>query len=383
MTPLAVARERSDSLHARIAAVIRRSVREGLWALPEHEFDALAKALFEHQFLSCAPYRAFCEGRGVNPSSLRSADDIPPVPTEVFKSVDLFAFPADDAGITFLTSGTRFGGRGRHHLRDDRTYEASMGPWMDRLLLAAEGPGERQIWVLAPPASVAPDSSLSHMLQWGHDHRGGPGSRFFWTHEGPDLTGLRAALDLVEPTDPPVVLLSTARALQAVLEAPGGSWQLPSGSVVMETGGPKRSGMVFERATFHQELSDALGVPGSAVVSEYGMTELGSQGYSPSLLASVDATAATRWPEPSVDLHVFPPWCRVRALSTDDLSILPPGERGLLCFWDLANVDSVLCVLTADEGSVTEHGVRLFGRSEAATPRGCSLAVEELLGAGS
>ena len=142
MTPLAVARERSDSLHARIAAVIRRSVREGLWALPEHEFDALAKALFEHQFLSCAPYRTFCEGRGVSPSSLRSADDIPPVPTEVFKSVDLFAFPPGDAGITFLTSGTRFGGRGRHHLRDDRTYAASMGPWMDRLLLPAEGPGE-------------------------------------------------------------------------------------------------------------------------------------------------------------------------------------------------------------------------------------------------
>ena len=380
MTPIAAARERSDSLHARIAGVIRRSVRDDLWALPEPDFDALAQTLFEHQFLSCAPYRAFCEGRGLTPSSFRSADEIPPVPTEVFKSVDLFAFPAEDAGITFLTSGTRFGGRGRHHLRDDRTYAASMGPWMDRLLLPGAGTGRRQIWVLAPPVAVAPESSLSHMLQWAHDRRGGPGSRFFWTPEGPDLSALRAALDSVGPGDPPVVLLSTARALQALLEASGGPWRLPSGSVVMETGGPKRSGMIFDRASFHQALSGAFGVPLSAVVSEYGMTELGSQGYSPSFLASVDSTAAARWHEPPADLHVFPPWCRVRALSTDDLSILPAGERGLLCFWDLANVDSVLCVLTADEGSVTEQGVRLFGRSAAATPRGCSLAVEELLG---
>jgi hypothetical protein len=63
----------------------------------------------------------------------------------------------------------------------------------------------------------------------------------------------------------------------------------------------------------------------------------------------------------------------------DNLDPLPLGERGLLCFWDLSNVDSALAVLTADEGIVQSEGVSLLGRSPGATPRGCSLAVEEIL----
>ena len=180
-----------------------------------------------------------------------------------------------------------------------------------------------------------------------------------------------------------MLLLATSRALDALLQSTSDSWSLPPGSVVMETGGPKSSGMAFDRAQFHGELAARLGVPVDSVVSEYGMTELGSQGYSPSLLRAVDEDAARRWPSLDPDLHVFPPWCRVRALSPDDLSILPLGDRGLLCYWDLSNIDSVLCVLTADEGIVDSSGVRMLGRSTSASPRGCSLAVEEILGASS
>jgi len=234
------------------------------------------------------------------------------------------------------------------------------------------------VYVLAPPADMDPASSLSHMLQWAHDHRGAPGSRFFWTPEGPDLDECASAL---RAATSPVLLLSTARAIQALMDTHGGPWVLPEGSVVMETGGPKKSGMQFDRRLFHAEVGARLGLPAFAVVSEYGMTELGSQGYSPSLLLNRDVAARRTEVSPGADLHVFPPWCRVRALDPDDLTLLPEGKRGLLCFWDLSNVDSVLCVLTADEGIVMEREVHLLGRSSAASPRGCSLAVEEILGA--
>jgi hypothetical protein len=356
---------------------------EDLWEWDTDLFDELALAVFAHQYDACLPYRRFCDGRDVKPSSLRTWESIPAVPTEVFKSVDLFAFPAASATTTFLTSGTRFGAQGRHLLRTDATYLASLAPWLDRFLLCGLAPTAEspQVFVLAPRSADDPGSSLSHMLQWAHDRRGGPGSRFFWSEEGPALAACEAALAAASGGTVPVLLLATSRALDALLQSTLATWSLPPGSVVMETGGPKSSGMAFDRARFHGELALRLGLPVASVVSEYGMTELGSQGYSPSLLRVVDKAAGRRWPSLDPDLHVFPPWCRVRALSPDDLSILPFGARGLLCYWDLSNVDSVLCVLTADEGVVERAGVRLLGRSTAATPRGCSLAVEEIVGA--
>jgi len=366
----------SDQLHRRVQETITESTKSGGWDLADSLFDDLSRSLFEHQYSSCPPYRRFCDGRGITPFTLSRWEDIPAVPTEVFKSVDLFAFSADEAQIVFLTSGTRFGNRGRHLLRTDATYLASLAPGFDRFLLP-EGSEKPLIYVLAPPVDVDPASSLSHMLQWAHDQRGAPRSRFFWTPEGPDLDECASAL---RAATSPVLLLSTARAIQALLETHDGAWVLPEGSVVMETGGPKTSGMKFDRRLFHDEVAARLGLPAFSVVSEYGMTELGSQGYSPSLLLHRGAAARESEVSLSADLHVFPPWCRVRALDPDDLTLLPEGKRGLLCFWDLSNVDSVLCVLTADEGIVTERGVHLLGRSSSASPRGCSLAVEEILG---
>ena len=270
--------------------------------------------------------------------------------------------------------------RGRHLLRRTDTYEASLAPWFDRFLLPDGRP--RRVLVLGPDALTDPHSSLSFMLQWAVERRGTSGSRFLWTPEGPDCDGLLRELARAREDSTPVLLLSTARSLEALLE-PGptesGSLGLPENSVVMETGGPKRSGLAFERGSFHERIAAALAVSPSSVVSEYGMTELGSQGYAPGFLASLDSEASPRFGDVGSDLHVFPPWCRVRSLDPDSLDVLPAGRRGLLCFWDLSNVDSALAVLTADEGIVRDQGVELLGRAAGATPRGCSLAVDEIL----
>jgi hypothetical protein len=373
---------RSEALHALLQAAMSGTTSQSAWTWSDDLFNDLACAVFSHQYASCAPYRRYCVGRGVTPDSLAGWEHIPAVPTEVFKSMDLFAFPSAEATTTFLTSGTRFGSRGRHLLRTDSTYLASLAPWLDRFLLCGLPDGSLpRVFVLAPPRSADPGSSLSHMLQWAYDERGAPESRFFWSEDGPGLADCASALEAAASTNTPILLLATSGALEGLLDSTAASWTLPEGSVVMETGGPKASGMAFDRSALHSELSSRLGVPIAAVVSEYGMTELGSQGYSPSWLRAVDPEAALRWPTLDPDLHVFPPWCRVRALSPDDLGVLPHGARGLLCYWDLSNIDSVLCVLTADEGVVEEAGVRMLGRSVAATPRGCSLAVEEILGA--
>lgn len=71
---------------------------------------------------------------------------------------------------------------------------------------------------------------------------------------------------------------------------------------------------------------------------------------------------------------------RVSARDPETLAPLPLGRRGVARLKDLANVESAWAIQTADEIVVhVDGGVELFGRLAGAAPRGCSLAIEELL----
>jgi hypothetical protein len=375
----------SDALHERVQRAITGSTPQlgRFWEWPDAAFELLARALFQHQFDHCGPYQHYCRVRGVTPETLPSWEQIPAVPTEVFKSVDLCTFDPATALATFETSGTTLGTRGRLHLRRTDTYRACLGPWLDGLLLPDRT--RPRILALAPSWQDDLVSSLSFMLGWAVDRRGATGSRFLWRDGQPDLAGAIAALRRCSDAGVPVLLMGTARAFESLLElglAGGRGIRLPKGSRLMETGGLKGSDQHLEAGALRRALAGALALPEATIVSEYGMTELASQGYHPVLRASFDDGARGRFVSPDQRrLFAFPPWCRVRAVDPDSLEVLPFGERGLLCFWDLGNVDSVLAVQTADEGIVTPEGVRLFGRAKGASPRGCSLAVDEILGA--
>jgi hypothetical protein len=345
----------SEDHHAAVQAAIATSGDSFRW--PDPQFDRLAQRLFGHQFTGCAPYAHYCRGRGVKPDTISTWRDIPAVPTDVFKSVALATFPPDEAVATFLTSGTTVGTRGRHLLRTLSTYEASLAPWLRRWLAPDDVP---LVLALAPSFEDDLHSSLGYMISWAVRNVGGPGSRHCWS-DGPDLDAFAEA---VRSADRAVLVLGTARALQHLLEERliQSPLRLPPGSRVMETGGFKGAARTLSRDDFYGGLAAGLVISEDAVISEYGMTELASQGYA----------RGTRQ-------LVFPPWCRVGAVDPDTLALLPDGERGLLRFWDLANVDSVLAIQTADVGVVSDAGVLLEGRAPGATPRGCSLAVDEIL----
>ena len=371
----------SDHLHERLQRMIGHSKPETgrFWNWPDAAFSMLSRALFLHQYTNCAPYRHYCDVRGVTPWTLPSWDRIPTVPTDVFKSVDLCTFDPSRAALTFQTSGTTVGTRGKHHLRRPVSYMASLGPWFDAFMLP-DGKRLRTL-VLAPSRAADPTSSLSYMLQWAVDHRGATGSRFLWNEDGPDLD--EAIMEFRRASDggEPIMLLGTARALEELYErALSGDRliPLPRASRVMETGGFKGAEQSMDGDELRFELARALALKPGAIVSEYGMTELGSQGYHPVLRMAQDKPTRRRLGAAS-RRFVFPPWCRVRAMDPDTLEVLPAGEEGLLAFWDLSNIDSVLAVQTADVGVVRDGCVELRGRAPGATPRGCSLAIDEIL----
>jgi hypothetical protein len=72
---------------------------------------------------------------------------------------------------------------------------------------------------------------------------------------------------------------------------------------------------------------------------------------------------------------------RTRAYDPETLRPVPDGEVGVLRHWDLANVNSVMALQTADLGRVLPGGFELLGRARGAAARGCSIAMDELLSA--
>jgi hypothetical protein len=58
------------------------------------------------------------------------------------------------------------------------------------------------------------------------------------------------------------------------------------------------------------------------------------------------------------------------------------GEIGIARIEDLANVDSVFAVLAQDRVRRVAAGFELLGRAPGAPPRGCSIAIDEMLGGG-
>jgi hypothetical protein len=228
---------------------------------------------------------------------------------------------------------------------------------------------------LVPTAKARPDSSLAYMMDalgdaWC-DGRGGYYVDAEWRLV---VDGFERALIRASDEGKPLLVAGTAFAFVHWLDTPGGRTlpPVPEGSVLMETGGFKGRSRHVSRAELYTALGDRLGLPTGRIVNEYGMTELLSQFYEPIIRDPAPDDISRR-------RHEGPPWIRTRVLDPGTLEAVPTGEPGLLAHFDLANLDSVSAVLTEDVGQAAGTGFHLRGRLAGAEPRGCSLAMEDLL----
>lgn len=357
----------SDALHERALAFVR-AFEAGREA-PE-PFDALACDLARFQAAHVEGYARLCGARGVIPDSLRRAQDAPAVPTEAFKLARVAAFPPSEARATFRTSGTTIGARGTHEMRRPETYDAAALAFGRRALM--HGLSERAVvLVLGPSPREAPDSSLSHMTALFAERFGerSADDSHFVRNGVLDLAALDEHVVRATLKGESVLLLATAFALVHFLDAlDGAGFRLPAGSRVMQTGGFKGRTREVDRATLQRELAQALAIEEGAIVGEYGMTELSSQFYEGTLVGG------------SPNVYVEPPWARIVPVDPETLVPVGDGEIGIARIEDLMNVDSAVFVLAADRVRRTPSGVELLGRMPGASPRGCSIALDELLG---
>jgi len=346
--------------------------------LADQVFNRLACEVFRFQVDAVPAYGAMVRARGVGPDRLDDWRAIPPVPARAFRALDLIAGGRVAAEAVFRTSGTTGGSesRGTHFVRSLELYRAAILP-NARAHLHPEG-GPLRVLALTPSPGLRPESSLVHMLgvlceAWD-DGRGGFMADAEWRL---GIDELRRAVGEARDEGVPVLLAGTAFAFVHLLDESKvghGDLELPPGSRVMETGGFKGRSRVVEREALYTALSDLLAVAPERMVNEYGMTEMLSQFYE-RVLRDRGGPAPGERP-----LH-GPPWVRTRLLDPVSLEPVAEGEVGLLSHLDLANLYSISPVLTEDLGVQEAEGFRVLGRREGAEPRGCSLAIEEMMAA--
>jgi hypothetical protein len=356
---------RSEGLHARARAVVE--------AGDAGAFDALACDLARFQFDHSAGYARLCGARGVDPASLSRADTIPAVPTDAFKLTRVATFDESETQVTFRTSGTTLGARGVHAMRDVSTYDAACVA-SGRLWLVRDLDRRIPVVALHPSPEAAPDSSLGHMCERFVRAFGAGGKpEETWLIDGDvlDVSALDERIAFALAMGEPMLLLATSFALVHLLDAVGdATFELPEGSRVMQTGGFKGKSREVPAERLRAELARVFAIPERSIVCEYGMTELSSQFYEQTLF---DPSAA-----PGV--YAEPPWARVYPVDPESLAPVADGEVGIAKIVDLMNVDSAVAVLTQDRVRRMPNGFELLGRANGAPPRGCSIALDELLG---
>ena len=320
----------------------------------EERFESLALSIYNYQRRANPVYAQYCEYLGT-PKQVDSWKRIPAVPQIAFKRSDIRSFPVQETQTEFRTSGTTGEGHGKHHFPSIRLYEAAVQRGWDYFRL----PRHRSILLMQHPED-APFSSLSRM---GAILAGSERERFVISQDGGlDFSRLREQLS---DRHQAVTLFGTALAYLNLFEkAPDFDLALNPASMVMETGGFKGSGRDVAKSDLYEKLSLRLGVAADSIWNEYGMTELSSQFYSRGVGRS----------------HQAPPWVRFQIIDPETNQEASPGKVGLLRIIDLANLWSVLAVLTQDLAiAQPDGGFLLLGRDPQALPRGCSRAVDELM----
>ncbi len=355
--------QESDALHARVQAFIRT---------PEtslsDSYESIALAIARFQFSHVHGYERLCRARGIDVAASTAHSVFPAVPTDAFKLARVSAFAPHDTPVAFRTSGTTLGDRGTHWFRHTNSYDmGALAFGAEHLRLASTR--RFPVLVVGPPPSELGDSSLTHMLslfvrEWGTL----PGETAFFLR-GEKLDVERLA-EVVKHIDQQALVCGTSFAFVHLLdELESQQIVLPKGSRVMQTGGFKGRSRSVDAGELKRRLAQAFALDVASVTSEYGMTELSTQFYEV-------GTSVRGFP-----VYAEPPWARVIPVDGVTLEPVAAGKEGIARIEDLANVDSAWAVIVGDRVRRVDGGFELLGRAHDATPRGCSIAIDEILGA--
>jgi len=313
----------------------------------QSDFKTCALQVFRHQFKNNAIYRSFCDLLYIHSSDVKEVEEIPFLPIQFFKSHAVLS-STQAVKETFTSSGTTGSSVSKHMVTDLSWYTKSYTKGFEYFYGPIE---EYTVLGLLPNYLERDGSSLIYMVDDFIKKSNKPASGFYLNN----LTELSKTLIALDKKGEKVLLIGVTFALLDLIERQQFKLQ---NTIIMETGGMKGRRKEIIRNELHEILCAGFGV--SKIYSEYGMTELLSQGYS-----SGDG------------VFECPPWMKILARDTEDaLTMVGTNKTGGLNVIDLANYNSCSFIATQDLGKVDNNGrFEVLGRFDHSDIRGCNLMV--------
>ena len=313
----------------------------------EKQFTKIAIETFKHQFKNNKVYRSFCDLINVHPSDINNVEEIPFLPIQFFKNKTVVS-TLEEVQEVFTSSGTTGSVTSKHFVTDIDIYKKSYLKGFAHFYGDIE---EYVVLALLPNYLERKGSSLVFMVDDLIRRSKNKESGFFLD----DLEELARKLVELDKKGQKTLLVGVSFALLDLIEMQ--QFQL-NNTIIMETGGMKGRRKELVREELHDVLQNGFGV--TEIHSEYGMTELLSQGYSK-----------------GNGVFETPPWMKILTRDTEDaLTINVVGKNGGINVIDLANYNSCSFIATQDLGKVYKNGsFEIIGRFDNSDIRGCNLMV--------
>lgn len=324
-----------------------------MFSLEKHNdstFEKTTLEIFKLQYTNNKIYKDFTNALAVNIDKVDSLTKIPFLPISFYKTHKVITEIIEPmAPISFSSSGTTQTGTSFHYLNDVTLYERS---FLQCFNLFFGKPRDYCVLALLPSYLERGGSSLVYMAQKLIDESKHFQSGFYLN----DYTALTKTIDSLKQQKQKTLLLGVSYALLDLVER---NVSLTDKFIVMETGGMKGRRKEMLKEELHTILKEKLKV--KTIYSEYGMTELLSQGYS---LQN--------------GLFQTPPWMRILIRETNDpFNYLTQNKTGGINVIDLANINSCSFIATQDLGKLhPDNSFELMGRFDNSDIRGCNLLVE-------
>lgn len=354
-----------DELKSAVLQLNDNSIR------PNH-FEELALEVFRFQASNNFTYKEYLHFLKVNPLKINRLEKIPFLPIQFFKYHKIITDAAPTQMI-FESSGTTGDITSKHFVSDlpfyeylsQKIFEQFYGPLNDFHILA-----------LLPSYLERNNSSLVYMVQSFIYRTFSRESGFYLNNTQELIQKFRQLADgrrsANQQSNRKILLIGVTFALLDLAESDEDLTFIKSFKdrlIVMETGGMKGRRKELLREEVHEILMKAFGV--EKIHSEYGMTELLSQGYSKGDgIFELPKTMKVLLREINDPFKII---STLKGISRKNKTI----TRGGINVIDLANIDSCSFIETQDLGTYnTENqSFSIIGRFDNSDIRGCNLMV--------
>jgi hypothetical protein len=308
-------------------------------------FEKLALEIFDFQMENNLTYAAYAALilRGKHPENI---NEIPFLPVEFFKTEQIICQGQAIEEI-FLSSGST-GEQSKHLVSNIELYKSS---YQKAFQLFYGDITDYCILALLPSYKEREDSSLIYMVDDLIKKSKHPQSNYYLNN----YEELATTLKELESKKQKTILFGVTYALLDLAEV---FPQKLEHIIIMETGGMKGQRKELLKEEIHSILKHSFAAEN--IHSEYGMTELLSQGYSK-----------------GNNIFKTPPWMKILTRDVNDPLSIISNKTGGINVIDLANIYSCPFIATQDLGRTFDDGsFSVLGRFNNADVRGCNLLVQ-------